>query len=101
MKWSVNERDPASSAAMEIGDVCLYVSRISDCLHGRWVWTGDVDDPADPRAAIHGIARSRAEAMKAAVAAARRLRTGTLSVAGPKSSRVYTRQTAETAAHGA
>lgn len=82
-EWQYIEADKSGPASCEIGDLCLFVSRIADCLHGRWVWTGDVPDidPENPRPAIHGIARSRNEGMAEAEAAAGRYIAGGLRAA--------------------
>lgn len=81
--WIYDEQNPDAPAAAEVGFLCMYVSRVADCLHGRWVWTGDVPDidPEAPRPAIHGIARSRAEAIAEAEEAARHVAAGGLRVA--------------------
>jgi len=74
--WSIDESDPNSPAAAEIGDLCLWVSRIDQCLYHRWVWTGDVRNEqsdgirADPP--IHGVANTREQAIAHAEQAARR-----------------------------
>jgi len=82
-KWQYIASDPKGPASCEIGDLCLFVSQISDCPLDRWVWTGDLptDEGKDPRPAIFGIVGSRAEGMTEAKAAARRLHSGKLRIA--------------------
>lgn len=74
--WSIDSSNPDSPAAAEIGNLCLWVSRIDECLYHRWVWTGDVQneqgDGIRSRPPIHDVADSREQAMADAEKAARR-----------------------------
>lgn len=78
--WHYDEIKSAGPASAEFGEFCLYASRVSDCPHGRWVWTADLidADPEEPRPALHGIARTRTEAIEAATAAILAAASGSL-----------------------
>lgn len=78
--WEYDEQRPEGPATADIGDLSMYVSRVADCVIGRWVWTGDLPAPTfeTPRPAISGFSMSRDEGMAEATAAARQFAAGGL-----------------------
>lgn len=83
VEWYFNEQDKDAPASTNIGELSMYVSRVADCVIGRWVWTGDLPDPdfENPRPAISGFKLSREAAIEEATAAAIQFAAGGLRVA--------------------
>lgn len=81
--WHFDEQRPDGPAAADIGELSMYVSRVADCVIGRWIWTGDLPEPdfETPRPAISGFTMSRDEGMARATAAALQFAVGGLRVA--------------------
>ncbi|MCO5733779.1 hypothetical protein [Rhizobium sp. SSA_523] len=78
--WYYNEQDKDAPATADIGDLSMYVSRVANCVVGRWVWTGDLPNPTfeNPRPAIFGFTMSRDAGMGEATAAALQFAVGGL-----------------------
>jgi len=78
--WYYDEQNEDAPASADIGDFSMYVSRVADCVIGRWVWTGDLPEPdfENPRPAINGFKLSRADAIAEATASALQFEAGVL-----------------------
>ncbi|TBF94516.1 hypothetical protein ELG83_10480 [Rhizobium leguminosarum] len=78
--WHYDDQQPDGPATTDIGDLSMYVSRVADCVIGRWVWTGDLPNPdfENPRPGISGFETSREEGMAKATAAALQFAAGAL-----------------------
>lgn len=78
--WYYDEKNEDGPASTDIGELSMYVSRVADCVIGRWVWTGDLPEPdfETPRPAISGFKLSRPEAIEDATQSALQFAAGGL-----------------------